>query len=100
VIPRPEFVTLNLSAALLREVAPDPAVDLLDPEAAADLALRTLQFSVDEVRKLAPRWRELGIEQIRRPRLAKNLLRPMLIMNESLRKSRIAAWKPVFPALP
>lgn len=91
---------LNLSAALLREVAPDPAVDLLDPGAAAELALRALPLPIDDARRLAPRWRELDIEQIRKLRLAKNLLRPALMINESLRDPRIAAWEQVVPVLP
>ncbi|MFF0572719.1 hypothetical protein [Streptosporangium saharense] len=92
---------LNLSAALLRHVAPRSEVDLLDPDHAVDLLLRELPVSADEARDMVVRWRALEINQIRRLRSAKNLLSPVVdIIPRHTHDSRLRVWMSIFPSLP
>ncbi|MER7211598.1 hypothetical protein ABT340_31470 [Streptosporangium sp. NPDC000239] len=95
---------LNISAALLRRVAPRSEVDLLAPDHVVDLLLRELPVSVDEARDMAARWQSLEIDQIRRLRLVKNLLSPVVGIGDVIPRhtydSRLKAWIGIFSSLP
>lgn len=95
---------LNLSAALMRHVAPRSGVDFLDPDHAVGLLLRELPVSADEARDMAARWRDLEINQIRRLRSAKNLLSPVVdimdIVPLHTYEVRLKVWVSIFSSLP
>lgn len=91
---------LNLSVALLKRVPPDPEIEVLNPDAAINLLLRELPISIEDARDMASRWRELDIEQIRRLRLVKNLLSPILGSDQFLKDARVVAWVDVVLLLP
>ncbi|MFC4562002.1 hypothetical protein ACFO4E_09060 [Nocardiopsis mangrovi] len=95
---------LHLTAALLRRVPADPRVDLLDPDRAIGLLLRSLPVGLERARERAPVWRTLDIAEIRLLRRAKNLLHPALDIVATVGRgdldARLAAWRDVLPRLP
>jgi hypothetical protein len=90
---------INLTAALLDRVGADD-LPIRNPQAALQLVFDHLPVSLDDARRLAPRWRELAISDIRRLRNAKNLLTPALMINRHARDPRVDAWSEVYPQLP
>ena len=91
---------LNLTRALLDRVTADDDVAIRSPRDSVELLLDNLPVSLAEAQRLAPRWRELEIPDIRRLRVAKNLLAPALAINERVPDPRLAAWAVVYPQLP
>jgi hypothetical protein len=95
---------LNLSVALLQNVAPNAEVDILNPDLVLELMFQELPLSAGEARRLSADWRSLDISQIRRLRVAKNLVSPALALARVAPGAKLAgrlrAWEDVMPSLP
>ncbi|MGC9539866.1 hypothetical protein [Streptomyces sp. UG1] len=95
---------LNLSVALLPQIPSSPEVDILNPEHLIELLFRELPMSAEEARQLSSGWRSLHVSQIRRLRVAKNLVTPALslarLMSEEEFAERLREWEEVLPSLP
>jgi hypothetical protein len=95
---------LNLTAALLQRVSPNGDVEILDPRRMYQTFTEAVPFSAEEARSLSADWRTLDVSIIRRLRLAKNLVSPMLVAKRVLADDGLVgdmdAWEEVFPLLP
>lgn len=95
---------LNLASALLRLRGPNPDVVLLNPQRMYDLFSETVPLSTAQMRELPANWRTLDIAAIRRLRLVKNLLVPMVAVGPILAEAGFAedvrVWEEALPLLP
>lgn len=91
---------LNIMAVLIRDDGVNENIELLSAKRVIRVLFRALPISVNEARRLAPQWRGLDIDQIRRLRLAKNLLSPVLIIERELNDARLSDWAEIKPLLP
>jgi hypothetical protein len=95
---------LNLSAALLQRIPPSSEIAILNPIDALDIFRHEIPLSADDAREMAAHWRDLDVAKIRRLRLARSLVSPVLIIAKALPEyaldELVNAWTPVFPLLP
>jgi hypothetical protein len=95
---------LNLMSVLLRHVSSRNDIAILDPERAVESFFGTVPVSLGDARRLVPQWRTEGIDNIRRLRVAKNMLTPLASFSQLLSGSRSIArlneWLELMPRLP
>lgn len=95
---------LNLTSALLRVCGPKPDAVLLNPQRMYDLFSEAVPLSPAQIRDLPEDWRALDIAGIRRLRLVKNLVAPLLGVRSILEQAGFAddltAWEELLPRLP
>ena len=95
---------LNLSAVVLRRAALSDDILILSPDRIASLFAETVPMTVQQARLLAADWRSLEIADIRRLRLVKNLVTPMILISHLLSENRpmveIEDWEEILPLLP
>ena len=95
---------LNLSAVVLRRAALRDDILILSPDRIASLFAETVPMTVQQARLLAVDWRSLEIADIRRLRLVKNLVTPMILISHLLSENRpmveIEDWEEILPLLP
>jgi hypothetical protein len=95
---------LYLTAALLQRVPPRSEIEILDADRAIDLFFAKVPVSDEFARRVSPEWRRLDIDTIRKLRRSKNLVKPALLISDSVGRSdierRLATWREVLPFLP
>ena len=95
---------LNLSAAVLRSESPRDDIPILSPGRMAALFAEAVPMPARQARSLAADWRNLGIADMRRLRLIRNLVTPMLLVRDLIPGENSAAemeqWEEVLPMLP
>lgn len=95
---------LHLCGVLLRQVSPDPTIEIVNPDYLVSLLLQALSVSPEEASALASNWRSLDISQIRELRAVKNLLSPGLALVHLFPDrgfvEHLRPWEGVFPSLP
>lgn len=95
---------LNLTSALLRIRGQSPDVVLLSPQRMYDLFSEAVPFSPAQIRAFPVDWRTLDITVIRRLRLVKNLVTPLLgvrsILEEAGFVDEMSEWSEILPRLP
>jgi hypothetical protein len=95
---------LNLTSSVVRAVGPDRRIALRNPTEAMRLFFETIPLSPAEARQLSTDWPTRDISEIRRLRVAKNLVRPAMMLKPFLEdaetRSKLADWEAVYPHLP
>lgn len=95
---------LNLSAAVLRRASPRDDIPILNPGRMAALFAESIPMSAPQARSLAAGWRDLGIADMRRLRLIRNLVTPMLLVGDLISEedsvAEVEQWKEILPLLP
>lgn len=95
---------LNLASALIRLRGPDPDVVFLNPQRMYDLFTEATPLSTAQLRELPADWRTLDIADIRRLRVVKNLLAPLVgvapIMAQAGFAEEVGVWEETLPLLP
>lgn len=95
---------LHLTAALFDRRGSDPDVALLDAQQMYELFLGAVPFTLAQVRGFPADWRTLDIDTMRRLRLVKNLLTPLLGAKSFLAEAglgdEVSAWEEMMPRLP
>lgn len=95
---------LHLTTALFDRRGSDPDVVLLDPRQMYELFLGAVPFTLARVREFPADWRTLDIGTVRRLRLMKNLLTPLLGAKSHLAEAglgeEVSAWEEIMPRLP
>lgn len=95
---------LNLSVAVLRRASPRTDIPILSPDRMAALFAGSVPMSVPQARSLAAGWRNLDIADMRRLRLIRNLVTPMLLvrdlMSEEDGAAEVEQWEEILPLLP
>lgn len=95
---------LNLASALLRLRGPNPDVVFLNPQRMYEVFSEAVPLSTAQMQDLPADWRTLDIDTIRRLRLVKNLLVPMVEVGPILAQAGFAedvrVWEEALPLLP
>ncbi|ACU77441.1 conserved hypothetical protein [Catenulispora acidiphila DSM 44928] len=95
---------LNLMSVLLRLRGPNPDVALLNPQRMYGLFSTAVPLSAAQIREVPPNWRALDVDTIRRLRLVKNLVVPLLGVKSILEQAgfadNLAVWEDALPRLP
>jgi hypothetical protein len=96
--------SLNLTSALLSELDPQESVGILNPDKGVASFFQYVPVSLVEAHELSENWRAIGVADIRRLRVAKNLLTPILSLKAFVKDRQIRAaledWEAAFPKLP
>lgn len=95
---------LNLAAAVLQRVQPRGDVPMLDLDRIRNIFADAMPVSVEQAGDLASDWQGRDVSVIRQLRLAKNLVKPMLLMRRFISDDNATAelnsWEEVLPLLP
>ena len=92
---------VNLLVALASR-SPDQSVRGELVRQGRELVLRNVPLTLEETRAVVDGWRELPVEDIRRLRHLKNLLRPLATLPVPLAQSHgtLQPWIELLPSLP
>jgi hypothetical protein len=95
---------LNVVSALVQKVGPSGEVMLLDPVWAAKVCLSQIRTSFDWASEESAHWRDLTRSEILQLRRVKNLVTPMVSLEEFLPeggfRDQLHSWVKLLPALP
>jgi len=95
---------LNLAAVVLQRVQPQGDIPMLNLDRIRNIFTDAVPVSVGQARDLASDWRGRDVSVIRQLRLAKNLVKPMLLMRNFISDDNVTAdlnsWEEVLPLLP
>jgi hypothetical protein len=96
--------TFNLRGHLIRELGPVPDDEAWDLSVLIQDVLAALTLQSDQARKLATKWPNLSIDQIRLLRFHKNVLAALVHLEDRLPDGpdaeRVRVWLAVRPSLP
>jgi hypothetical protein len=96
--------TLNLMSVLFRVRGPRFDIPLLNPDHGAEIFFRASELEIPDARRLALRWSEQSLDDIRRLRNIKNMVTPLVSFVDQLSdpqtKARVYEWGALLPQLP
>jgi hypothetical protein len=96
--------SLNAATLMIPRCAVDTDTEILNPRRQFRAVLDALPLTLTEARELSADWRTRDIEEIRKLRSVKNLIRPASALADVLppeyRDGRISAWEELLVSLP